>query len=241
MELKEVIYKRRSIRKYKDDVINEETLNKINEIFNKIKPLKKDIEVKFEIVNRESVKCFLPWITNYNIVVYSENKEGYLENVGFMMQQVDLFLQSMGIGSCWLGFGKVNPKIKSKTEGNLEFIMMMTFGYPKDNLYRDIKDFNRKSLDKIGDIYDERLEPARLAPSSVNNQPWYFTHENNNIHVYCALKGLFTTKSLEKMHVIDVGIAISHMYISNEETFKYFVIDNPKEIKGYKYIGTFNI
>lgn len=49
--------------------------------------------------------------------------------------------------------------------------------------------FKRKSMEQITDRPDAKLEPARLAPSAVNSQPWFFAHEGDTIHVWCSKKG----------------------------------------------------
>lgn len=38
-----------------------------------------------------------------------------------------------------------------------------------------------------------------------------------------------------------MGIAISHMYIANENTFEFKIKDNFDELKGYTYIGSIKI
>ena len=128
-----------------------------------------------------------------------------------------------------------------KNEDGLQFTMMLAFGHPKVAPHRVAAEFKCKSLAEISDMADERLEPARLAPSSVNSQPWYFTHEGDKIHAYCALQGFLKAKMLGDMNQIDMGIALAHMYVANEDTFHFFKDDNAKTIKGYAYIGSFTI
>ena len=48
-------------------------------------------------------------------------------------------------------------------------------------------------------------------------------------------------KMLGDLNQIDMGIALAHMYVANEETFRFFKVDDVKEIKGYAYIGSFTI
>lgn len=244
MNLKEMLYKRKSTRAYTGQPVDEATIQKIEEFIANIKPLYPEIKVRSEIVSRDNVKCILPWITPQLITIFSENKEGFLENVGFMFQQLDLYLHSIGLGVCWLGMGKLNSQgvVETKNDDGLQFAMMLAFGEPKGELYRaSTSEFKRKSLIEILDKQDDRLEPARIAPSSVNSQPWYFTHEGDTIHAYCELKGFFKMKMLGDMNQIDMGIALAHMYVANEETFRFFKVDDVKEIKGYAYIGSFTI
>lgn len=239
-----MIYRRKSVRSYTSEPVDDNIIQKIKEFMVNIKPLYPDIKVRPEILGKEKVKCIFPWVTPQVIAVFTENKEGALENVGFMFQQLDLYLQSIGLGVCWLGMGRLDKKktVDVESKDDLEFAIMLTFGEPKgDALRSDISQFKRKSLSQISDREDERLEPARLAPSSVNSQPWYFVHDGDVIHTYCACKGLLKGKILSDMNRIDIGIALAHMYVANEDTFKFFKAENVDEIEGYSYIGSFTL
>ena len=86
----------------------------------------------------------------------------------------------------------------------------------------------RKSMEQITDKPDSRLEVARLAPSAVNSQPWYFTHDGDTIHVYCNRKG----------SRLDAGIALAHLFVANAESFRFFRAENAPDLPGYTYIGS---
>ena len=243
MNLTEMIYRRKSVRSYTNEPVDAATLQKIEEFVAGAKPLYPEIKVKMEIVPRNQVKCICPWTTPQLVTIFSEEKPGYLENAGFIFQQLDLYLQSIGIGACWLGMGTLTADdvFEKQRKDGLKYVMMMAFGYPKGKALRNGKeDFKRKALAEIADIQDEQLEPARLAPSSVNSQPWYFVHEEDKIHAYCAHKGLLS-KKLGNTNQIDMGIALAHMYLTNKETFDYEKLENVKELKACTYIGSFCI
>ena len=226
MTLQEMIFHRKSCRSFMNKPLEPEMMEKVLSF--EPKPLYPDIKVRMDIVSRDKVKCICPWTTPQVITLYSEETEGYLENIGFLFQQMDLYLQTLGLGVCWLGLGQMNPKTTQPVEG-MKFVIMMAFGYPKgDQLRHDRKGFKRKSLEQIADRTDLKLEPARLAPSAVNSQPWHFTHEGNAIHVYCSKKG---TR-------LDAGIALAHLYVSNEEGFRFFKAENVQDLTGYHYIGS---
>ena len=234
MILNEMIYKRKSCRSFTGKSVDAEMIEKIMSF--DMKPLNPDIKVRMDIVSRNQVKCICPWTTPQLITIYSEEKDGWLENVGFLFQQMDLYLQSLGLGVCWLGMGKMNPKNAPEVEG-MKFVIMLAFGYPKgDQLRHDLKGFKRKTLEQISDKADSRLEPARLAPSSVNSQPWYFAHEGQNIHVYCTQKGI-----AGYMNRIDIGIALAHLYVANEDSFQFFKAENVPTVAGYGYIGSMTL
>ena len=226
MDMKEMICHRKSCRSFTGKPVDGEMIEKI--LSYELVPLYADIKVRMDIVGRKQVKCICPWTTPQLIAVYSEEKEGWLENVGFLFQQMDLYLQSLGLGVCWLGMGRMNPKTTTVVEG-MKFVIMLAFGHPKgDQLRHDLKGFKRKTLEQIADQLDPKMEPARLAPSAVNSQPWYFAHEGDCIHVYCSRKG----------SRLDAGIALAHLYVANAETLRFFKTENPPTVPGYSYIGS---
>ena len=226
MTLKEMIYHRKSCRSFTGVPVDAATIETIKAF--PMKPLYPDIKVHWDIVPRNQVKCICPWTTPQLITIYSEEAGGYLENIGFLFQQMDLYLQTLGLGVCWLGMGRMNPKTTTAVDG-MKFVILLAFGHPKgDQLRHGGMGFRRKSLEQITDMNDTRLEPARLAPSAVNRQPWFFTHEGDAIHVHCSKKG----------SRLDAGIALAHLYVANEATFRFFRAERAPEVPEYGYIGS---
>ncbi|MBE6943173.1 MAG: nitroreductase [Ruminococcaceae bacterium] len=229
MTMREMIYKRKSCRSFTNAPVEEEIIEKIKAF--SMKPLYPGIRVHWEIAERNQVKCICPWTTRQLITVYSEEKEGYLENVGFLFQQMELYLQTLGLGVCWLGMGRMNPKTTKPVEG-MKFVIMLAFGHPKgEPLRRDVKEFKRKEMEKISDQPNPKLEAARLAPSAVNSQPWYFTHEGGAVRVYCNQIG---TR-------LDTGIAMAHLYVENPDSFRFYKAESVQELPGYDYIGSVSL
>lgn len=240
MNLADMIDKRRSVRKYSDQPVDAKTLADIVAFCANARPLYPDIQVQSQIVTKEQVRFYFPWKTPQLLAIYSENKPGYLENVGFLFQQVDLYLQSLGLGSCWMGLGKLRSPEGAPED--MEFVILLAFGHLDGDFYRSgSADFQRKPLCEISDLADQRLESARLAPSSTNSQPWYFIHEGETIHAYRSNAGLLRHKMLGSMNRIDMGIALAHMYVANEDTFRFFRSEMPVQLKGYDYTGSFTL
>jgi nitroreductase len=237
MSIRETIYKRKSIRKYQPDSLDEKTLQDIKNYLAAAKPLYCNIKTGFDIVGKDSVKSIISLHSPHYIVATSENKPGYLVNVGFVLQQVDLYLSSIGLGGCWFGMAQLTEK----SVDNMEFVIVFAFGKPAGSLYRELEDFKRKPLNEISDISDTRLEVIRLAPSARNLQNYYFVTEGNTIHVYCTKPGVLTLKRLAKMREIDVGIALAHLYVDNSDRFRFFEVEKPKELKGHYYMGSVEI
>lgn len=234
MKLNEWIDKRSSCRSYAGIPVDGHMLEQIMSL--EMKPLYPEIKVRMDIVGRDKVKCIFPWMAPQLIAVYSEKKPGYLENIGFLFQQMDLHLQSLGLGSCWIGMGKMDPASAPRIEG-MEFVILLAFGTPKGDLLRSGSgDFKRKNMSQITDSEDQRLEPARLAPSSINSQPWYFLHDGPVIHMYYSRRPVGGD-----MNLIDAGIALAHLYVSNLQTFRFFRVDAPPAYRGGEYVGSIEL
>lgn len=234
MTLNEMICCRQSCRSFTGVPVSAELLDAIRAF--SMKPLYPEIKVHWEVVSKDMVRSLCPWTTPQLIAIYSEETDGWLENVGFMFQQMDLYLQSIGLGACWLGLGKMRPNAAPRVAG-MQFAILLAFGNPKEGWkHRQLKDFKRKSLEQIADLADSRLEPARLAPSAVNSQPWYFTHGDEAIHVYRV-----DSSRLRYMNRIDMGIALAHLYVANEETFRFFREENAAAVDGCEYVGSITL
>ena len=91
MTLNEMIYHRKSCRSFTGKPVDSEMIEKILSF--ELKPLYPEIKVHWDIVLRNQVKCICPWTTPQLITIYSEETNGYLENIGFLFQQMDLYLQ----------------------------------------------------------------------------------------------------------------------------------------------------
>lgn len=243
MELKYWIYRRKSTRSYTGVPVEEEVLQELRAFLADAKPLIPDIRVHWDIVPRSQVRCLCPWTTPQVLTIYTEEKDLALENVGFLFQQADLYLNSLGLGTCWLGMGRMPGQgAAEQTADGLKFAIMIAFGHPKGaHLRKSRSEFRRKLRAEIADQPDERLEPARFAPSSVNSQPWYFTHDGETIHVYCAQKSRFKNKFLTDMNRIDIGIALAHLYVANPETFRFFQTDSAPGVKDHQYLGSITL
>lgn len=213
-----------------DDEID---LDLIEEAISKAKPLNDDINYYHKILGVDEVNLRTRWSAPYYLALYSEKKDNYLENIGFVFQQVSLFMQSIGIGSCWVGM--VSAKVK-----NPEFIIVIAFG-KSDNMTRDLSDFKRKKLSEISDFEDERLIPALLAPSAINSQPWFFKHVEDGFDVYQKKQNILRRQLVKKWNSIDVGIALAHLYVANVDSFQFEIKNSFEKLKGFTYIGSIKI
>ena len=140
MNLVNQIYLRKSCRKYVDEAID---MGPIHDFISNVKPLNEKIDYRYEILKKDELNIKTRWKAPYYLTLYSEKKENYLENIGFVFQQVSLFLQSIDIGSCWVGMASVKKK-------DPNFIIAIAFGKSNDKS-REVNSFKRKKLSKISD------------------------------------------------------------------------------------------
>ncbi|MBP3790638.1 MAG: hypothetical protein ILA26_01260 [Methanobrevibacter sp.] len=227
MNLKEQIYVRKSCRNYLDDEVD---MDLIHDFMSDVKPLVEAIDYSYTILPASEVNVRTRWTAPYYLALYSEKKEHYLENIGFIFQQLSLYLQSVGIGNCWVGMA--SPKKNTD-----DFVITISFG-KSDKMTRDISSFKRKDLNKISDFADDKLIPAQLAPSAINSQPWYFKHADEGFDVYQVKQNILKRQVLKRWNPIDVGIALAHLYVSNEDTFNFIKKTSFEDIKGYTYTGS---
>jgi len=214
--LAETIYKRKSVREFSktpaDILENDVDLMKALDI----QPLVDSIKVKVKVLRKGEVKNDR---SDYCIAFYSEEKPLNLENIGFIGQQLDLELQSKGLGICWWGMKKPNRNFKSAD--GLACIITMTAGNPKNAETRTYPDgFDRKAIADIviGTLPEpcdlhRLIEAVRVAPSAVNLQPWLIKQTDNKFDFYLRPPKAFMEKMIKGLRRIDMGIAMAHFFV----------------------------
>ena len=208
--LYDMIFKRKSFHLFRNignEGITEQELNDIKKIFCTFKPLVEDIEVKIKIV-KDSTTCKRG--QEYCIIFYSEKKDNYLQNIGYLGEQLDLYLVSKNIGTLWFGIGKP----EEKQCGNLDFVIMMAIAKvdSEDKFRKDMYKSKRKNLSEIwnGNEYLDIANVVRFAPSACNTQPWMVDSTKNELKIYRYKKkgkrGIMPVNAVIYYNKIDIGI-----------------------------------
>lgn len=99
-EYYQTIFKRRSIRKYKQEPLTPQELENIQEQIKKTTPLYPEIKTEIKIHTNKEIRLRMPLSIPYYLTIYSENKPGHLTNAGYILQQLDLYLSANQIGTC---------------------------------------------------------------------------------------------------------------------------------------------
>lgn len=203
----DMIFKRKSFHIFKEVLpLTSYDLQLIEAQMKQLEPLYKDIKFAFRIVPKSQTTCKRG---DYCILIYSEVKENYLQNIGYLGEQLDLWLASKNIGVCWYGVG--NP-IEPSYNG-LDFIIMLAIAKTDEKNFRiDYKKSKRKPLDDIwiGKQYDTISNVIRFAPSACNTQPWLIEYQENQLLLYRVKgkRGIMPQDKVTYYNRIDIGIMI---------------------------------
>ncbi len=236
MNLASMIPHRRSVRAYRVEAIAPAVLDDLQAFMGNLVPLIPGAKVEGRIIPTEHGNFLQKWKTPHFIVIFSDGTDDGLINAGFMYQQFDLYAQSLGLGTCWVGLGSLTDA-EPVPEG-MKVAVMMAIGIPDDVPQRTTADFKRKPMKEVSDLPDPRLEVLRLAPSATNSQPWFVTHEGNVLHIWREELGLIKQRTHGRMNKIDMGIGLCHLYVTNPNTFRFWREDNPPTLEGQIYIGS---
>lgn len=208
--LYQMIFKRKSFHLFRDTgtkKIFPAEIKKIEEKFPSFQPLIKDIKIDFKIV--PAVKTTCQRGEEYCILLYSEQKNNYLENIGYIGEQLDLYLASLNIGALWVGIGKT----EEINYGDLKFVIMIAIKKVDENKFRkDMFKSKRKPLEEIclGSDHLNILKIARFAPSSCNTQPWLVETKKDKLTIFRYKKpgkrGIMPANKVTFYNRIDIGI-----------------------------------
>ena len=225
-ELYNMIFKRKSFHLFRNigkEHITDEEIKDIENEFKKLTPLVEDIKVKIEIV-KEGASCKRG--QEYCILFYSEKKDNYLQNIGYLGEQLDLYLVSKNIGTLWFGIGKVDEPQKD----GLDFVIMIAIAKvdSAEKFRKDMFKSKRKEIQEIwsGENYLDIANIVRFTPSACNTQPWKVESNENEIKVYRYRKegkrGIMPKDRVIYYNQIDIGIFLCFLELClNKNNIKY--------------------
>lgn len=206
----EVLFKRKSFHLFRGvgrDSLTQEELADIEKAYADFDCLYPDIKTAIRIVPADKVNFKRD--AEYCILIYSEDKENYLMNAGYIGEQLDLWLVQHNIGSLWYGIGKPDQP----DWDTMKFVIMIAIHKVNDpSLYRkDMYKSKRKPLQEVWSGDDPGIaDIARFAPSACNSQPWYVENADGILIVNRYRKpgriGIMPAKAVSYYNRIDIGI-----------------------------------
>ena len=209
-EYYDAIFKRKSFHLFRNvgaDRISPEELESIEKAYAGFESLYPETRTAIRIVPASKVNFKRD--AEYCILLYSEKKENYLMNAGYIGQQLDLYLVAHNIGSLWYGIGKPDEP----TYDGMDFVIMIAIHKVNDEtkFRTDMFKAKRKPLDEIWSGDDLGVANiARFAPSACNSQPWYVESKNGELTVFRYKKagkiGIMPASAASYFNRIDIGI-----------------------------------
>lgn len=219
----DTIFKRKSFHLFRgvgDDRLTPEELSAIEIAYREFDSLYPDIKTDIRIVPASEINFKRD--AEYCILIYSEDKDNYLMNAGYIGEQLDLYLVQHDIGSLWYGIGKPD----APDFNGMKFVIMIAIHKVTDqSLYRkDMFKAKRKALDEVWSGDDLGIaDVARFAPSACNTQPWHVENKNGKLTVSRYKKpgkrGIMSAAAVSYYNRIDIGIylCILEVCMNNKE------------------------
>ncbi|MGL5354357.1 MAG: nitroreductase family protein [Clostridium sp.] len=255
--INEVIMARHAVRNYDERLLSGEVLEKIEKFISETtSPFNGKVRIKL-IEKDESNKDiklgtygFIKG-AKYYLTVAAETGPLNLESLGYIFEKVVLYCTSLGLGTVWMGgtFNKTSFAKAMNLKENEKILIVSPLGYEggkksviasimgsnnkKRKAYEEVffnNDFNNPLTKDMAENYGDVLEMVRIAPSSMNKQPWRIVKKGNEFHFYSHGK--------IEMNRIDIGIALCHFDLMAKEKGligQYKVCDPKIECK-YEYV-----
>ncbi|MBE6984031.1 MAG: nitroreductase [Ruminococcaceae bacterium] len=215
------IFKRKSFHLFRncgESTISAQEINDILQEFQNFSVLDATIRTAIRVLPSSETSCKRG--QEYCILLYSEKKPNYLQNIGYIGEQLDLYLTSRNIGALWFGIGKTE---EVRYDG-LDFVIMLAIRKINDEtkFRKDMFKSKRKGLHEIwdGEVLDGVSELVRFAPSACNTQPWFVKREENFLKVFrykkLGKRGIMPAARVSFYNRIDIGIFLCFLELCLE-------------------------
>lgn len=232
--LYDMIFERKSFHLFRnigDASISSDELEQIQEAYKTFLPLCPDIRTAIRIVPAKETTCRRG--QEYCILLYSEKKENYLQNIGYLGEQLDLYLVSKNIGTLWFGVGKT----EEPSWDGLDFVIMIAMSRVDDEkkFRKDMFRSKRKPIDEIwtGRPIPGVTEIVRFAPSACNSQPWIAENTDAGINIYRYRKqgrsGIMPADKVSFYNRIDMGIFLCFLDLCLQHCGMEYSVDRYQE------------
>ena len=204
------LYERHSVRNYKAERIEEETVALIRQ---KIDELNRESGLHLQyiedagktynkLLNRTSGLNSAPSVI---ACVGRESDSNLEEKVGYYGEKLVLEAQIMGLNTCWVGlsYKKIGSALKIGDDEKLVCVIAVGYGETQGATHK-IKSPNQVSatpMENAPDWYKNGIECALLAPTAINQQKFKFSLDGNMVGVKAGL-GFYSK--------VDMGIVKYH-------------------------------
>lgn len=224
--LYETIFTRRQVRNYLAGPIEDGILNGISKCAAEAEQLTGQ-HGEFKLVSAAEVSANHG--ASHFLLGYCDSTFAAYANVGFVLQKADLYAHSIGLGSGW--FMDIKPISNAE-----RFCIALAIGKTEIPMRKDETDFKRRPLVAICDKDNLTARAVRLAPSSLNSQPWKLEQMPGMAVIRDAGRGVSRLILKKKLNKIDIGIAARHAVLALEHQGKEIEAVIPKTENDSFYI-----
>ena len=240
----EMLFKRKSFHLFRGTgVISPDERKELEARIKAVRPLDESIRTEIQILPECETTCSRG--AQYCILFYSEPVGNYLRNIGYMGEQIDLYLAAKDIGSLWFGIGRP----KQDAPAGMEFVIMMAIAKMSSSQFR--RDMFKVKRKPISEMWKGTPLPfadiVRFAPSACNTQPWIVEREDNTLWIYQYKKpgkrGIMPADKVRFYNKIDIGIFLFFLevclehdgYKFTDEQYTEHAADDEERILTAKY------
>ena len=219
MTLLEAIEARHSVRRYKDEPLQEEVLTTLQD---RIREINQEAGLHIQLVTGEP-KAFsgimsygaFSGVKNY-LVMAGKKGEDLDEKLGYYGEQLVLLAQTLGMNSCWAGlsYSKIPGTYELEDGEKIGCYIALGSGEApgKSHKVKDAKEVSNAS-ELTPKWFRKGVSAALLAPTAVNQQKFfleYHGYKDNSTLPKVSAKALFSMVGYSKM---DLGIVKCHFEI----------------------------
>ncbi|MCR5314023.1 MAG: nitroreductase [Bacteroidaceae bacterium] len=205
MTIKEAIFVRHTVRKYKDVAIDADIVRRLNERIDYINK-EHDLNIKLVLNNGNGIWTFMKIffaknVKNY-LVLAGKNREGIDEELGYYGAELMLFAQTLGLNSWWVG-GTYNKSVAASTDGSVTTgVIVLGYGLTNGEQHKS------KQMAEVcsykGDMpkwFKDGIESILLAPTAMNKQGFFLEGDGRKVTLTCK-NGQYTgtDKGIVKYH-----------------------------------------
>ena len=212
-----IIKERHSVRRYLDNKIEGEVLEKLQ---SKIEDLNKESGFHMQLILNEP-KAFDSFMAHYgkfdgvkNYIAIIGNKDSDLaEKAGYFGEQFVLFAQSLGLNTCWVALTFKKIKGTYQIDKNEKMQLVIAIGYGQNQgITHKIKTYEQVTNVKgeAPQWFVDGVNASLLAPTAMNQQRFMIHYKDGMAKI---------TSSKWPYANIDLGIVKCHFEIGSGKKF----------------------
>lgn len=220
MDIKQAVLERHSVRQYKDQPIEGETLESLKKV---IEQCNSESGLNIQLIKDEP-KAFDSRMAHYgkfsgvsNYIAMVGKKSGNLdEKCGYYGEKIVLAAQMLGLNTCWvaLTYKKIPGVIRIDRGEKLAIVIAVGYG-ENSGVPHKSKDISLLSNcdDNSPEWFRQGMQAALLAPTAVNQQKFKITAHGSDVSAKAGMA--FYAK-------LDLGIVKYHFEIgAGKDNFKW--------------------